>query len=734
VPEILRAKVAVFADLHRKAQQVARQAAQLTDLNAMLGTQLDEIRQLNQDLTRANAELRSETTERRRAEARLRRAGAKLEERVQKRTLELAQANADLKHEIAERRLADRRLEIQYRVTRVVADAMTLDEAAPQILGAIAQHMGWEFGELWLVDEARGDLRRDYCWTDPGLGLARARRLAGLNSATALRRQRGEGLPGRVWSDLQSIGLPDLAGEPGGWMADYALEAGLRAGVSLSIQSAGQVYGVASFFSRQTGSLDSDALQILESLAVQIGQFIERRRSDKALRLTSEAERAAREAAEQNAERAARERERLARLQAATAALSQALTPEEVARVTVQQAALALDWSASALSLLSADGEVLELAQAEGYPEAALEALRRVSLAAAGPAAEAVRSGTPVWLEDRAALATGGPQPGAEALAVREALLAIPLLLDERAVGVVVLESAQRQPFSSADMDLLMTLGQQCALALERARLYAEAKASNTQLEARVAARTADLLAANAELAVSRADLRRLSSHLEELREEERARIAREVHDELGGALTAIKMDVVRLRRGLAHASDLAPAVVDSLLQTIDATIQTVRRIATELRPALLDDFGLVAALEWQLQEFGERAGLDVQFHSNREHLDLDQVASIALFRVFQETLTNIARHAQASAIDVSLEAQTESLVLRVSDNGRGIALNEVAGNRSFGLVSMRERVRLLSGELDISGIPGRGTTVLVRLPLKDGLNGQSVPEAAAFR
>jgi|SRR5579859_1007697 len=560
VPEILRAKVGVFTDLHRKAQQVARQATELSELNGVLGAQLDEIRQLNEDLTRANAELQTETAERRRAEAKLRRAHAKLEERVQRRTAELAQANADLKHEI-----------------------------------------------------------------------------------------------------------------------------------------------------------------------------VERRQADAALRLSSHAERVARQAAEQNAERAAREQERLARLQAATAALSQAVTPEEVGLVTVQQVALALNLSAGALSLLSADGQALELAQAVGYCDAALEAMRRISLVSAGPAAEAVQSCTPIWLEDHSAWETRYGHLSACASVRQEALLAIPLLLDERPMGVVMLESAERRPFSSSDMELLMTLGQQCAIALERARLFAEAQAANAQLEARVAARTGELLAANAELVLSRAELRRLASHLEELREEERARMAREVHDELGGALTAIKMDVVRLGRSLKHESDKAPAVLDGLQQTIDATIKTVRHIATELRPALLDDFGLVAALEWQLQEFSQRSGLKVQFHTNREHLDLNQDASIALFRVFQETLTNIARHAHASAVDVTLEAQTDSLVLRVRDNGRGIALNEVAGDKSFGLVSMRERVQLLSGGLDISGLPGQGTTVLVRVPLEKSLEGHGLQEPAAY-
>src|SRR5205085_7017219 len=267
IPEILRAKVTVFAELHRKAQQVSRQAAQLAELNSVLAEQLAEIQHLNQDLTRANSELRTETAERRRAEAKLRRAHAKLEERVQKRTVELAQANADLKREVAERQLAERRLEIQYEVTRLIADATTLDEAAPKILRAIAKHLGWEFAELWLVDDSAAGLRRDYSWTDPGLGLARAGRLV---KKTVDRRERGEGIAGRVWVGAQPVWMPDLSAEPDAVTTVYTEEAGLCAAVSLPVQSAGHIYGVVNFFSRQTRPLDAEMMQILESLAAQI--------------------------------------------------------------------------------------------------------------------------------------------------------------------------------------------------------------------------------------------------------------------------------------------------------------------------------------------------------------------------------------------------------------------------------------------------------------------------------
>jgi signal transduction histidine kinase/DNA-binding response OmpR family regulator len=721
VPEILRAKVMVFAELHRQAQQLSRQAAQLADLNAVLATQLDEIRDLNLNLTQANTQLRTETGERRRAEAKLRRAHTKLEERVQKRTVELAQANTDLKHEIAERQQAERRLENQNQVTRLVADVPTLDEGIPKILAAIAQHLGWDFGELWIVDDAAGNLRRDYSWTDPRLGVGRVGRLA---KKTGDRQERGEGFAGRVWASLKPQWSSDLAAEPNSVSAGYLAEAGLCAGVSLPVQSGGHFYGVNNLFRRTTRPFDPEMLQILESLAAQIGQFVERRRADDALRRSSDAERLAREAAEQNAERAAREGERLGRLQAATAALSQAVTPEEVAMVTVGQAALALNVHAGALFLLSEDGRELTLAKAVGYSEPALAAMRRMALTTLSPEADVIRNPELIWLENKAAFEARYAHLS-EARSGFEALLAVPLEIEERVLGVVRLESMERRPFSMSDAELLTTLGRQCALALERTRLYAEAQVANAQLEARVASRTSQLQAANSELARSRADIRRLSIHLEGLREEERARIAREVHDELGGALTAIKMDVVRLGRGAAHATEAERTIIEGLLETIDASVMAVRRIATDLRPSLLDDFGLVAALEWQLQEFGKRADLSVDFQSNVDKLNLERDTTTAIFRVFQETLTNIARHAQASAIEVTLDAQSDVLILRVRDDGRGIADHELASSKSFGLVSMRERVELLSGGLDISGAPGQGTTVLVKIPLEPELKAQ---------
>lgn len=222
-----------------------------------------------------------------------------------------------------------------------------------------------------------------------------------------------------------------------------------------------------------------------------------------------------------------------------------------------------------------------------------------------------------------------------------------------------------------------------------------------------------------AEVRESRELLRQLSGRLEAAREEERTRIAREIHDELGGALTGLKMDLARLAN---HADTLAPEAVRASAREIsaqvDSTVKTVRRIATDLRPGILDDFGLAAAIEWQLQEFEQRAGIECVFEGGADDLPLRPEAATALFRIFQETLTNVARHAQARLVEVRLEAAPDGLVLEVQDNGRGIAPHEIEGSHSLGLLGMRERVRMLSGTLDIEGQPGQGTRVRVRVPL----------------
>jgi signal transduction histidine kinase len=170
-------------------------------------------------------------------------------------------------------------------------------------------------------------------------------------------------------------------------------------------------------------------------------------------------------------------------------------------------------------------------------------------------------------------------------------------------------------------------------------------------------------------------------------------------------------------KAGAASSGQLVERT-SSMSNLIDQTIQTVRRIATELRPGILDDLGLVAAIEWQAQDFQNRTGIKCEFAPTVEELDLDHDSSTAAFRIFQETLTNVARHSGASIVDVTLNHLDDSVILEIRDNGRGISEAEISGSKSLGLLGMRERAHLLGGRLTISGIPAKGTTVTVRIPI----------------
>lgn len=212
--------------------------------------------------------------------------------------------------------------------------------------------------------------------------------------------------------------------------------------------------------------------------------------------------------------------------------------------------------------------------------------------------------------------------------------------------------------------------------------------------------------------------LRALTTYLQYVREEERTRIAREVHDELGQALTGLKLDMSWLAVRIGRNSQALRDKANTMAMHIDETIQTVRRIATELRPGILDSLGLVAAIEWQANEFHSRTGIPCGVIATAVEAPLDQNFTTVCFRIFQETLTNIIRHAAATAVEVVLRETGQDLVLTVRDNGRGISEEEIANMRSLGLVGMRERATLIGGELTLQGAPGQGTTVTLRVPL----------------
>jgi PAS domain S-box-containing protein len=225
---------------------------------------------------------------------------------------------------------------------------------------------------------------------------------------------------------------------------------------------------------------------------------------------------------------------------------------------------------------------------------------------------------------------------------------------------------------------------------------------------------------AEEELKTSNEKLRALSVRLQSVREEESLRIAREIHDELGGALTGLKMDVSWFGKRLAESNrEIMHQKLQSMSELIDDTIRKVRNISTELRPSVLDDLGLAAAIEWQSREFQKRTEIECRIMSLQEDIRLSTEKSTAVFRIFQEILTNVARHANANLVEIFMEEDRGNLILKVSDNGKGIKESDVSEMKSLGLLGMRERALVFGGKVDITGIEGKGTFVTVRIPLR---------------
>ncbi len=218
----------------------------------------------------------------------------------------------------------------------------------------------------------------------------------------------------------------------------------------------------------------------------------------------------------------------------------------------------------------------------------------------------------------------------------------------------------------------------------------------------------------------SREQLHKLTQHLEAVREEEQQRISRELHDELGQVLTALKIDVSWLKKRPAAFQDKAVSEkIHTMAELIDQTIETTKRISTALRPAILDDLGLIPAVEWQINEFTKHSGIKGAFSVTPPEIIVPPEIATAVFRILQESLTNILRYANATRVKISLNATGEQIELKVRDNGKGINKEKIKGPLSFGLIGMRERLYPFGGALDIKGRKGKGTTVSVVIPLR---------------
>jgi signal transduction histidine kinase len=279
------------------------------------------------------------------------------------------------------------------------------------------------------------------------------------------------------------------------------------------------------------------------------------------------------------------------------------------------------------------------------------------------------------------------------------------MLCSDRLVGVVAIAQADKseRAYNWDDVRLLSAFAFFIGLIVDTVNSNTIAKTERDKRKR-----------AERELANAVSKIKTLSAKIEIIREEERKQLARQIHDELGQLLTGVRLDLSWLAKNQQAILEKS----QSLLELSDKTIESVQSISTELRPGALDELGLVHALEWQAKDFQERYGIECTTNLDIDEDVLDHDVATALFRVFQEALTNIARHAHASQVDVDLLQDEEEVVFMVHDNGVGIEENQVKNVKSLGLVGMRERAQAFGGTLEISGGPNLGTTVTARFPI----------------
>jgi len=379
---------------------------------------------------------------------------------------------------------------------------------------------------------------------------------------------------------------------------------------------------------------------------------------------------------------------------------------EKACRIAVEQCGFVMAW----VGLVEPDGNLLKPVASSGKEDGFLTGIQvsvqpqPLGLGAAGRAFRGDRVAYSNDIETDPNL-----QPWRDEARKRgyRSCAAFPLKVDGKPMGLFIMYADQPGFFDVDELRLLTTLAENISFAIESYQTGRQRA-----------------LAENA-LRQSHQQLRALAARLESLREEERTRISHEIHDELGQKLTGLKMDLHWLESRLDQIGDprLRTALEDRIIsasQLADQTMAAVQRIAAELRPAMLDSLGLIAALRYEAGQFQSRTGLRVKLDLPADNLKVDSAVSTAAYRILQEILTNVARHAQATQVQVLLQLLDGSLHLVVADNGKGLSPEALRNPKSLGLLGMKERAAMLHGNVRIEAAPGHGTTVRLEIPIEN--------------
>ncbi len=330
-----------------------------------------------------------------------------------------------------------------------------------------------------------------------------------------------------------------------------------------------------------------------------------------------------------------------------------------------------------------------------------------------GPSSLAIRTGRPAVLRNTQTDIQIAQWQEAATQRGYASILGTPLIAEGKSFGSLTIYSVKADAFDREEMALLQQLADDLAFGIVALRARAERDRAESALRE-----------SEEHLKSSRAQLRNLTAHLQSAREAERTHLAREIHDELGQYLTGLKMDVAALeelihQQGAEEERLSLLRKVHAMSQLLDTTVQSVRKIASELRPAVLDSLGLLAAIEWQAEEFQRRTEIRCECFLITDELQLDRDSATAVFRILQESLTNVMRHAEATRVTITFEQETGGYFMEIKDDGKGLQASDLDKASSFGVLGMKERAHLFGGSVTIHGEPGKGTTVVVKIPLQ---------------
>lgn len=641
--------------------------------------------------------------------------------------------------DITERKQAEIRKVLDYSITQALIESTTVDETNQKVLQVVCGVLGWEWSAVWEVDKQANVLRPMMIWHKPEFAASEFEAITSRMTFAP-----GVGLPGRVWSTGEPAYIPDVTRDQNFPRAPSATQAGLRRGFAFPVQLSGDIIGIMEFFSRELREPSRDVMDLLDTLGSQIGLQIERKRAEEGLklfRILLDNVKDSIEVIDPQTGRFIDGNEKASSNLGYTRTELFSLTVSDIDPLVTGSVftkyVQRLRETGEPLTLGSVhrrkDGTTFpvevsaQLIQHDKKKEYVVAIVRDITERKRAEAA----------IQQAKELSEGIINSSVDGILAFDCnchytvwnlgMELISGIGKEQTLGKCAFDVFPFLKQIGEDKYLFETLAGKTVVAKDRPYVVPE-----TGRQGFFEGHYSPLYGKSGEiiggLAIIReiterkraeAALRQVQARLQQAQEEERKRIAREIHDELGQQLTMLRFGLVKLAEMEKQPPPELRKKARALTKPVDTMIDTVRRIATALRPSILDDLGLAAALEWLITDFRAKTDIPCDVALAPPPDDLDDTRSITLFRTLQEALTNIARHAQATRVTIRLQQAGGILVLEVEDNGRGLTEAQRTSPAAIGLFGMQERALLVGGTVTIQSRPGKGTTVTARIPIR---------------